>query len=148
MKKLGLLLLSIIVLNSCSVESDEGPNVNYELAEITKNDLPEEFERGKSYSVNVEYTLPTECSTFAYLDARREGNISAERRNIYVAAISSTISNANCDGETEGETGVSSFSILIDEREDYKFYFWKGLDATNQPIYEEVIVPVIEASGV
>lgn len=148
MKKLGLLLLSVITLNSCSIESDEVPNISYEIAEITKNDLPDQFELGKSYSVNIEYSLPTECHNFAYLDARREGNLGAERRNIYVTAISSTINSANCDEETAGETGVTSFSILIDEKEEFKFYFWKGLDATDQPIYEEVIVPVFEADGV
>lgn len=144
MKKLVLLFLAVMGLNSCSMNDDNAPITEFELAEITANDLPNEFEFGKSYTVTVTYILPSQCSTFAGIDARREGSDGDLRRQIYIAAVSSFINNSNCDASTTGNSGTSTFSITIDETEAFKFYFWTGTDAADKPIYEEVTVPVTQ----
>lgn len=144
MKKIALILMALVTLNSCSISDDNGPRINYEAAEITDNTLPEEFELGKNYTITITYKLPSQCHTFATIDARRAGNTGSSRREIYVAAISSFEANSNCDDSTDGSTGTSTFSIIIDENEDYKFYFWTGIDAADEPIFEEVTVPVVD----
>ncbi len=143
MNRLVVFLLTFVTLSSCSIGEDDIPEIKYELAEITANDLPDEFEYGKSYTVTVTYILPTPCSSFAGIDGRRGGTTGEERREIYLTAISSYQTNDNCN-TTTGDTGTSTFSIFIDEMEPFKFYFWTDTDADNQPIYNEVTVPVVE----
>ena len=144
MKKLVIILLSIVTLSSCSINDDDSPIIEYEIAAITGNDLPDTFEFGKSYTITLEYALPSQCHSFAALDAKRASNTGEERRQIYVAAVSAFISNAQCNEDVVGNTGSTTFNILIDETEDYKFYFWTGLDAAEEPVYTEVTVPVTE----
>ena len=146
MKKLVLILLVIAGLSSCSINDDDIPNITYELAEITANDLPENFQLGETYTVTVDYVLPSQCNSFAGIDARRGGNVGEERRNIYIAAVSQFVDSIECDSEATGNTGSGTFSITIDESEDFTFYFWTGVSDTNEPLYEEVTVPVIEAN--
>ena len=144
MKKLVLILLVITGLSSCSINDDDIPNITYELAEITANDLPDSFEMGKTYTVTVDYILPSQCNSFAGIDARRGGNAGDERRDIYIAAVSQLVTSAECDAETTGNSGEGTFSITIDESKDFTFYFWTGVSDTNEPLYDEVTVPVIE----
>jgi hypothetical protein len=139
MKKLVAVLFTFILVG-CSLDSDE-PNTYYELAEITGNDLPEEFVFGKTYEVTVNYLLPTECNVFQTIDARRGGNTSEERRKIYVSVISSVVTSDSCDRDFPGSAGTSNFSLTIDEREAYTFYFWTGASGT-EPVYNEVTIPV------
>lgn len=144
MKKLVFLFLAAVALSSCSINDDDAPNIEYEPAEITGNDLPDQFELGKTYTVTVTYVLPSECNSFAGIQAQREGNAGADRRQIYIAAFSQVHSNSNCDDTMVGESGTGTFNITIDENEDFTFYFWTGTDASDQPIYDQVTVPVTE----
>lgn len=145
MKRSFLFLLALITLNSCSID-DDAPNINYELAQITGNNLPDEFVFNDTYSITIDYILPSECHNFAGIDARRAGNTSADRRKIYVGVVSTVEVGSECEENGSGDTGSTSFSILIDELEDYTFYFWTGVGTNNQPEYTEVVVPVVEAS--
>ncbi|MBT8295949.1 MAG: hypothetical protein KJO51_05990, partial [Gramella sp.] len=126
-----------------SIGDDNSPILEYELAEITSNSLPDEFELGRTYTIDVAYVLPTQCHKFVAIDASREGNTGAKRREIYIAAVASYVQNSVCTQEL-GNSGTSTFTILIDESEDYKFYFWKGTGPADEPIYDEVTVPVVE----
>ncbi|MUP43308.1 membrane lipoprotein lipid attachment site-containing protein [Christiangramia aestuarii] len=144
MKKIVLILLAVVGLSSCSINDDETPNIEYELAEITANDLPDEFEMGKTYTVTVTYLLPSQCNTFAGIDARRAGNTGPERRQIFIAAVSRFVNSTECDAQTSGNSGTSTFTITVDENEDYTFYFWTGTNAADEPLYDEVTVPVVD----
>ncbi len=146
MKKLVFVLMAVIAMTGCSVDSNY-ESVQYEVAKITSNDLPEEFIFGKNYEVSVTYELASECNSFAGIDARRAGTSSSERRNIYVAALSVFSSNnAGCDNTAPGNTGSSKFSIIIDEPDDYTFNFWIGKDENGDAEYEIITVPVTEES--
>ncbi|MBT8318964.1 MAG: hypothetical protein KJP01_02420, partial [Gramella sp.] len=74
MRKLVFILLSTVLFGSCSIGDDNGPILEYELAEITGNSLPDEFELGRTYTIDVAYVLPTQCHNFVAIDASREGN--------------------------------------------------------------------------
>lgn len=143
MKRLIFAFLALITMNSCSVD-DDTTNTSYELAEITGHNLPDNFVVGETYSIEIDYVLPSECNTFVAVDARRAGSTGPERRQIYIGAVSIVNTSSNCDPNVEGDEGSSNFSITIDEDEAYTFYFWTGIDANNQPIYTEVVVPVNE----
>ncbi len=144
MKKLILPLLALMLFSGCSVD-DVNEDFYYELAKITNNDLPQQFEIGKTYQLTIGYILPSHCSTFAGIDARRAGNSGDLRREIYVAAIGMSRLGNNCDENVPGTTGSAKISILVDEEEDYTFKFWIGEDASENPVYETVVIPVQEA---
>ncbi|MDX1542831.1 MAG: hypothetical protein R3214_02720 [Christiangramia sp.] len=145
MKKLVFIFITFLALAGCSVD-DDSPNFEYELAEIVANDLPDEFEFGKTYEVTVTYILPSACHSFAGLDARRKGNVGDERRIIFVSAIASIQLDSNCDGTVGGGQGTSKFTINIDEEEDYTFKFL--VDETGgEPVYETVVIPVTQSQS-
>lgn len=143
MKRLIFAFVALILFSSCSIDDDTTPT-SYELAEITGNNLPDSFVLGETYSIEIDYVLPSECNTFAQVDARRAGSTGEERRQIYIGVITTINTSPNCDPNVPGEEGSSNFSITIDENEAYTFYFWTGTGANNQPVYTEVIVPVNE----
>ncbi|SDS39972.1 hypothetical protein [Gramella sp. MAR_2010_147] len=143
MKRLLFAMMALLMLGSCSVDNDT-PNTKFELAEITGNDLPDSFRFGESYSINIDYVLPSECNSFAGVDARRAGTSQEERTQIYIGVVTRVNNSTNCDAGDTDIQGSSNFSISIDATEDYTFYFWTGTDGNDQPVYTEIVVPVIE----
>lgn len=145
MKKLVFILFAFMALSSCSVD-DDSPRIEYELAEIVANDLPDELEFGETYEVTVTYILPSACHTFAGLNASRGGNVGADRRDIYISAIAAIELDSNCDDTVGGGQGTSKFTITIDEEEDYTFYFLIG-ESGDEPVYDTVVVPVVQPAS-
>lgn len=145
MKKFILLFVSSIILLSCDVD-DDGPRIRFVAAEVTAADLPEFFEAGDSYEIDVSYLLPSACHTAGGIDARREGFTGDEFRNIYITGIASYDANITvCDEDEEDELErEDSFKINIGNNEDesYTFYLWKGLDEDGENIFTEVVVPI------
>ncbi|MCG9971366.1 hypothetical protein [Christiangramia crocea] len=145
MKKLVFILFTFIAFTSCSID-DDSPRIEYELAEIVANDLPDEFEFGETYEITVTYILPSACHNFAGIDARREGNVGEERRTIFVSAISAIRLDDNCDDTVGGDQGTSKFTIPIDEEEDYTFKFLVG-EVNGDPVYDTVVIPVTQSQS-
>jgi len=145
MKRLALLLLSVITLSSCSVE-DDGSTVVTTLAEVSEYDLPEYFEKGKSYQVPLNFLLPDLCHQPVGLQLSRGGDYGDERREIYVAGVVSfNAEQTECDIPTEDDSDLvveAEFTIHIDEEEPYTFYFWTGVDSTGENVFETVEIPV------
>lgn len=146
MKKLALLLLTTLLFVSCSLE-DDGPRIAYQYAKVTTTDLPESFEKGKTYTVKVTYRLPSACHTPAGVEARRGSQTGEARRDIFVAGVTSydaNVTNCNTEAEDEDLLKQGSFSITIDEEETYTFFLWNGVNSSNQAQYIEVEVPVVD----
>lgn len=145
MKKLALLLLSVITLSSCTVE-DDGPTILSTFAEVSENDLPAFFEQGKTYVVEVSYLLPDACHQPVGLHLSRGSDFGDERRDIYVAGVVSyNVDTVECTLEPETPADLietTQFTINVDEAEPYTFYFWTGVDSTGESIFETVEVPV------
>lgn len=139
MKKLYLILFSLVMFTGCSVD-DDSPQTTYELAEIVANDLPAEFEFEETYQITVTYILPSQCHTFFGLDARRGASEGEERRTIYVAAIAAQ-RGSECTGSTGGNQGTANFSLRIDEEDDYTFKFLVG-EEDGEPVYQTIVVPI------
>lgn len=142
MKKLILILVAALTVTSCSID-DDGPNFEYDIAEIVANDLPNEFEMGETYEVTVTYLLPSDCHNFAGVDARRAGSTGEDLRTIYVAAIAAIELGTTCDDSVEGDEGTTKFSITITEEEDYTFKFLIG-EAGGEAVYNTVVIPVAQ----
>ena len=144
MKKLALLIGCVFTFASCEVE-DDGPVVLSEFAEVTEIDVPESFEEGETYEIDVTYLLPTACHQPAGIKAERGSLTGDERRDIYIAGVATYSSDlVECDEEEENLEQSSSFSITIDESDPYTFYLRTGVDVDNKPVFDTIEVPVTE----
>lgn len=144
MKKLSFLFVSILILTSCSVD-DDGPRIDYQFSEVTAADLPDSFEKGKTYKIDVTYLLPSACHTASGIEVQRGNNSGAQRRDIYVVGMGSyDVNQTECNREDDDLEREASFSILIDEDETYTFYLWSGVDDNMENQYTVVEVPVME----
>ncbi len=144
MKKLLLLALFAFTLQSCELESDD-PVWLPELAQVTDIDLPEFFEQGKSYTIDVTYLLPNPCYIPQGINASREALYGSGRRKIYVAGIAAKkYGEPECQEESDDLEKTGSFKLVIDEDMPYTFFLWTGRDQTGKDLYTEIEVPVEE----
>lgn len=143
MKKLIVLFICSLGLLSCSMEEDNGPTYGYQLAVVDSLALPDYFEIGKTYEIEVSYTLPSACHSPNYVEATRGGNEGEEYRDIYVGAVTTyEMGMSECSEDSTDLEQTDSFNLYIDEDEDYTFYLWQGRDSTGQSQFETVTVPV------
>lgn len=144
MKKLALLIGCIFAFTSCDVEDDHPWQVPA-LSEVTNADLPEFFEQGKTYEIDITYLLPSACHVPAGLEVSRGGSTGSAFRDIYVAGVSTRSSDMEeCDEENEDLETTDSFNITINVDEPYTFHLWTGVDDDNKNVYTTIEVPVGE----
>lgn len=153
MKKLILLFVSSLVLVSCDTD-DDGPRTMLIAAEVIEVDLPEFFEAGKTYDIDVTYLLPDACHTNAGINPLRGSNSNGEDefRDIYITGVASYDANLTQCNEVAEEDELkreSTFKLAIasDEDEPYTFYLWKGLDEDGENIFTKEVVPVGDPDG-
>lgn len=147
MKRIALLMILALSLYSCSSD-DDGPNVNYAFAEITEADLPDFFETGEVYELDITYELPNACHTFATFDF----NEYADEENdstyvIEIAAITSYDANlTECDeeGELSQTKSIREISISSENYNNYQFKFLTGVDENGEGEFLIIDVPVGE----
>ncbi|WP_156877231.1 hypothetical protein [Salinimicrobium terrae] len=146
MKKVFLLLMSITVLTGCEIE-DDGPDSVQVLAEVIDTNLPESFEPGEVYQVEITYLLPNVCHIPVGVQAVRGGAEGSARRDIYVSGVASYLpGEGECTLENEDLEEIDSFSLRVDEDEPYTFYLWTGFDENQESIYTQIVVPVGETT--
>lgn len=141
MKKFIFLFALTSLIMSCEIE-DDGPNMVMVPAEVSATDLPQSFEVGKTYVVEVTYLLPDACHIPAGLHVYRGSSFGNGRRDIFVSGVASYEYGTECDKESDDLDRTSTFRITIDEDDPYTFYLWTGLDEEKKDIYTEVVVPV------
>lgn len=144
MKKTLFLLMSVLVLTGCEIE-DDGPTTVNVLAEVVDADLPETFEMGETYEIDITYLLPDACHLPMGLQASRGAMNGDARRDIYIAGVASRKADQNeCTLEDEDLEEVEELTIRIDEDEAYTFYLWTGFDEDDESVYTKIVVPVEE----
>lgn len=145
MKKLALLLISVLTLVSCDTD-DDGPNIAYEYALITEYDFPEYFEAGEEYDFEVTFELPSACHTYVGIDW--QPGRGDDGRDVYVGALTSYDPNlAECDEEAEDLTRVKTVQDIkipttADEGDVYTFFILTGEDEDGDAVYTEVEITV------
>lgn len=148
MKKLALLIGCVFVFIACDVEEQEPWKVPV-YAEVTDVDLPESFELGETYTIEVTYLLPTACHEAAGLELDRGGNTGDEYRDIYIAGVATIYSDVTECNEEENEEEdlmeTATFSLTISVEEPYTFHLWEGVDEENKNIFTSIEVPVTAA---
>ncbi|HEA28611.1 MAG TPA: hypothetical protein ENH91_01215 [Leeuwenhoekiella sp.] len=138
MKKVFLILGLAAMVISCSLNDDEGQNVNYELARITNVELPDTLVMGNSYSFSITSEM-SDCSTFYgfQVDPSNPGPQDSIR---YVGVLNRVLESVNCDEAKDTLSHDLDFLVLNDYT--YIFNFLTGVDADNEPIYLTKTIPV------
>ncbi len=140
MKKLIVLFVGSLLFWSCDI--DEGENTQAQYAVVSAIDLPEFFELGEIYEIEVTYLLPSGCHSAAGIDAHRMNEL-AEQWDIFVAGVSTYDANAGeCTRANTNPERTGMFTLRVDEDITYIFHLWTGTDINNQPVYTIVEVPV------
>ena len=132
MKKIVLLLIGIVVLSSC-LNNDE-PNYKYEFLKIDSAETPDSFTFGEKDTIKIKYTLLNDCYSFNHLYYQPEDTT----RVVAVTALV-TLDGACAEVIKQEEY---SFVVEANQKEDYIFKFFKGKDANDVSIFDEVIIPV------
>lgn len=132
MKKL-ITALTVLILTSCSLEEQQ-PSLHLEPVSIQSVSLPEYFEQGQTYQIDLNYIQPTNCYAFYDIYYVKEDNIRT------IAIINSVYDNDTCeDSNLEIE---KSFNFIVTDQEDYIFKFWQGEDANGEGVYLTMEIPV------
>jgi len=133
MKKIFFVFFILLLTVSCS--DDDNTNYHYELLPVGEAIVPDEFIHGQVYFITVKYIRPDDC--YVYNDVLYEYDFDA--RNI--AVISTVIENENCEVlDSEEELTIRVQAL---QTSPYIFRFWQGDDENGDPIYLEIVVPVI-----
>jgi len=133
MKKIFFVFFILLLTVSCS--DDDNTNYHYELLPVEDAIVPEEFVHGQVYFITVKYIRPDDC--YVYNDVLYEYDFDA--RNI--AVISTVIEDENC--ETLDREEELTIRVQALQSSPYIFRFWQGDDENGDPIYLEIIVPVV-----
>ena len=139
MRRIKMLLACLLVstLSGC-LDDDEGTNFFYELVSIEEVEVPQEFNRGATYTITVSYFRPSDCHSFAGFDYNRLGN---ERT---VAVVNVVVDEGNCNSLENTSMIEQSFDFFVGNEDSYIFRFWQGKDNNGDSQFLTVEVPVIQ----
>ncbi|TDN87366.1 hypothetical protein DET49_11256 [Salegentibacter sp. 24] len=147
MKRIALLMVVALSLYSCSTE-DDGPNVNFAVAEITDTDLPEFFEIGESYDLEVTYQLPNACHDFYTFDVNQYKDEENDSTFVIeIAALTSYDANlTECpeDGEISDSRTIRNLRIMSEDYNTYQFKLLTGIDENEEGEFLIIDVPIGE----
>jgi len=143
MKKLGLFLITLllITITSCSLDGDDTIPFHIEFVTVDTVMAPASVSPGHVYEFTVLYNKPNDCHYFDGFYYEADGSVRI------VAPQTIVIEDAECqslEGE-EPETATFDFECKPGyEYDHYLFKFYKGEDAAGNQLYLEVTVPVVE----
>lgn len=141
MKKLFLLLVTLLFITACSIDEGEKVNFHVEYVPIETVEMPEAFAPGQTYQIKVKYRNPTDCHYYDGIYYEKNGTV-------YTMAVQTiVIEDSDCQPMTDLEPLEAIFSFYCDPSTttvgtSYTFRFYNGDDA-NGRTYEEIEVPVV-----
>ncbi|SHI51565.1 hypothetical protein [Pseudozobellia thermophila] len=140
MKRLFYLFTSVAItvgFASCSLD-DDGANFYYAPLEIVNAQVPDTFEYGKVYTINVDLLRPDDCTMSDTFDVRRSATDSTNIRT--VSAIGIVLEKDECEEVSEEIRDSFQFEVIYND--PYIFRFYSGDNENGDPEFIEVEVPV------
>ncbi|WP_194851527.1 hypothetical protein [Nonlabens antarcticus] len=132
-----MLALVSVGITSCDIGDDNDyAQIQYQLAEVTSVEMPENLKFGKVNEIVVRYDNPTNCNIFAGFDVQSRLN---ERDVTVVTTVRET---GDCD-ELNIPTEKTLKFVAVSNG-TYTFRFLSGRDADGEPEYLEFTVEVVE----
>lgn len=142
MKRLNVMWAAIAVAFisvSCSLD-DDGVNFNYTTLRTVSAELPESFDFGRVYTVNVNLLRPDDC-TLAEVEDFNVRRLATDSTNIRVIApIGIVLDKEECAELNQEFQDSFQFEVLYTE--PYIFRFYIGDDADGEAEFLEIEVPV------
>lgn len=144
MKKLFLILVALALVFGCVPDDNENrTNFHMEFLPVTAVDLPQTMSRGETYTIKVNFNLPTDCHYFNGFYYNRSNNT----RTVAVQAL--VIEDNNCTSPADSNVGEQkSFEFYCTPDYSYNYYifkFYQGVnEETNQDEFLEIQVPVTQ----
>ena len=141
MKKVFLILGLAALVTSCSLNDDDGQEVKFELANITKVELPDTLVVGEKYAFKITSNVG-ECSSF-YGYQVNPSSPGPQDSIRFVGALNRVSEIANCGTATDTVSNELNFQSASNIRYSaYIFNFLTGFDASDEPIYLTRTIPV------
>jgi hypothetical protein len=137
MKKLILLVAIITSIVGCSIDNNTPDSITYEVLAVQSYELPDSLTLGETYEIKLKYQKPTACHLF-------QGIYYDKKLNTRTIAIQTTVKdNEVCTAEFPALSEVT-FNFYVTNTGSYIFKFYKGKDADDNNLFEDVEVQVVE----
>jgi len=137
MKNSILLLVLITSILGCSIDNNTSDSFTYEVLPIHSYELPDTLTLGETYEIKLRYQKPTACHLF-------QGIYYDKKLNTRTIAIQTSVNdNQVCTAEVPPLSDVS-FNFYVTNTGSYIFKFYKGKDADDNNIFEDVEIQVVE----
>lgn len=127
-----------LVSYSCSLDDDQ-TNFQYTTLEAVGANLPDTFEFGRVYNIDVDLFRPDDCTFSETFNDSREFLDSVNVRTF--AAIGIVLDNGE-ECMPTNDTITGSFQFEVRFTEPYLFRFYTGDDENDEPEFLEIEVPV------
>lgn len=137
MKKLAVILISIICFSSCDLDDTENVVITYETVPIESVSIPDTLVYGESYDFDINYRHLTTCHSFEGFDYQKDGH---ERT---ISVINRVYNDSNTCEELE-EVITEKLNFNVQSNDFYIFNFWTGTNSDGTPVYITKEVPVVE----
>lgn len=131
-----LLFVACSWFSSCDLD-DDSPNFYFAALNTVEADVPEFFELGKTYDIEVTYERPNGCTFFEGFDVTRTDQTD---RDVVVIGSVLVDEEAACTQEVTEVVATLKFHVIYTG--EYHFRFYAGEDENEKPIYLEYTVPV------
>lgn len=137
MKKIALLVLFMTTLVSCSLDNDNRDTYTYSVLPVESYTLPESFKLGETYKIGLKYQKPTACHIF-------QGIYYAKDLNTRTIGVQTAVKDNQVCSTDVPALSETSFNFTVTATGSYIFKFYKGKDADNKDIFEDVEIQVVE----
>ncbi len=126
-----------VISVSCSLDDDQ-TNFKYATLKTVSANLPDTFELGRVYRIDVKLLRPDECTFSETFDVSRDFTDSTNIRT--VAAIGIVLDQADC--AVVNDSIQDSFQFEVIYTKPYVFKFYTGDDENGEAEFLEIEVPV------
>lgn len=126
--------------SSCELD-DDSPNFYFAALNAVDVDVPESFEYGKTYDIEVTYQRPNGCTFFEGFDVTKTAKTD---RDVVVIGSVLTDGETACSQEVTEVVATLKFNVIYTD--EYHFRFYAGEDEDENPIYLEYTVPVVSGT--
>jgi len=136
-----ILIMACSLFVSCEVD-DDSPNFYFTALNTVEAKMPESFEVGKTYDIEVTYQRPNGCTFFEGFDVSQTAETD---RDVVVVGSVLTDEDRACTEAVEEVVATLKFNVIYTK--DYVFRFYAGDDDEGNAIYLEYYVPIAEEAS-
>ncbi|WP_413999763.1 hypothetical protein ACMDB5_04185 [Flavobacterium sp. W1B] len=137
MKKIALLLVLITSLVGCSLDSGDRETYTYSVLPVESYTLPEAFKLGETYEIKLKYQKPSACHIF-------QGIYYSKDLNTRTIGVQTAVKDKQICGTEIPPLSETSFNFTVTATGSYIFKFYKGKDAEDKDLFEEVEIQVVQ----